>query len=113
MIHLKNLMLSKPYFERIPDQSLIAGDQGQRYQYLAATRGNDYAFIYNYTGRVFKVNMGKISGKKIKASWFDPKNGNTISIGQVKNKGVKEFDPPGEEKEGNDWVLILENVKKK
>jgi hypothetical protein len=113
MIHLKNLMLSKPYFERVPDQSLIAGEQGQRYQYLAGTRGEDYAFIYNYTGRVFKVNMGKINGKKIVASWFDPKNGNKILIGLVKNKGVKKFDPPGEEKEGNDWVLVLESIDKK
>ena len=105
-------MLSKPYFERIPDQSLIAGEQGKQYQYLAATRGKDFALIYNYTGRIFKVNMGKISGKKIIASWFDPKNGNKILIGQVKNKGVKKFDPPGEEKEGNDWVLMLESIDK-
>jgi len=26
------------------------------------------------------------------------------------NKGVQKFDPPGEEAEGNDWVLVLEGV---
>jgi hypothetical protein len=109
MNYLKKLILSKPYFERVPDQSLIAGEQGAKYNYLAATRGNDYAFIYDYTGRKFKVNMGKIKGEKVKASWYNPRDGNTESIGEFANKGVQEFDPPRDEKEGNDWVLILES----
>jgi hypothetical protein len=109
MIYLKKLILSKPYFERIPDQSLIAGVQGEKYNYIAATRGNSYAFIYDYKGRNFKVNLGKIKGEKVKASWYNPRDGNTESIGEFANKGVQEFDPPRDEKEGNDWVLILES----
>lgn len=111
MIYLKKLMLSKSYFDRIPDQSLVAGAQGERYNYIAATRGKDYAFIYDYTGRNFEVNMGKISGKKVKATWYSPRDGSKKIIGNILNKGVAKFDPPGEEKEGNDWVLILEKYK--
>jgi Protein of unknown function (DUF4038)/Putative collagen-binding domain of a collagenase len=107
MVYLKNLMLSKPYFDRIPDQSLVAG-QGEKYNYIAATRGKDYAFIYNYTGRHFEIIMGKIPGKKVKASWYSPRDGSKKVIGSISNRGVARFDPPGEEKEGNDWVLILE-----
>jgi hypothetical protein len=110
MIWLKKLMLSKPYFDRVPDESLIA-DQGKRYNYIAATRGKGYAFFYDYTGRNFKVNMGKILGKKVKAIWYCPRDGSKKLIGLFVNKGVKIFDPPGEEKEGNDWVLILEKFK--
>ena len=111
MVYLKNLVLSKPYFERVPDQSLVGGKQGEGYNYIAATRGKDYAFIYDYTGRRFDVNMGKISGAEVKASWFNPKDGSKTSIGTFANKGVQQFDPPGEEAEGADWVLILESVK--
>ncbi len=39
MKHLKNLMLSLPYFERVPDRSIIAGENGERYNRLLATRG--------------------------------------------------------------------------
>jgi hypothetical protein len=112
MVNVKTLVLSKPYSERVPDQTLIAaGQQGERYNYLVAARGNNYAFIYTYTGRNIPVVMGKISGKNVKASWFNPKNGKYDFIGKFANKGIQEFDPPGMVYEGNDWVLVLESVR--
>lgn len=110
MIHLKTLLLSRPYFERVPDQSLIAGDPGERYDHLLATRGKTYAFIYTYNGRPMQVNMGRIEGAKVKASWYSPRDGSITNIGDVDNTGVKDFDPPGEKKDGNDWVLILDKI---
>lgn len=107
MMHLKNLVLSKPYFERVPDQSLIA-ENGERYDRLLATRGKDYAFIYTWNGRDMKVNMGKIGGAKVHASWYDPRTGETKILGKIENKGIKTFYPPGEVRNGNDWVLVLE-----
>jgi hypothetical protein len=111
MIHLKNLMLSRPFLERVPDQSLIAGQNGERYDRLLATRGKNYAFIYTYTGRNIPVAMGKIEGEKVKASWFSPRDGKSTEIGEFDNKGTKEFNPPGEVKNGNDWVLVLDRKK--
>jgi hypothetical protein len=110
MKFLKQLMLSRAYFDRVPDQSLVAGTQGTRYDYQAATRGNDYAFVYTYNGRDIEVNMGKIAGREVHASWFDPRTGNTIAIGEFENEGVHRFDAPGEVLDGKDWVLILDSV---
>jgi hypothetical protein len=107
MMWLKKLMLSKSYFDRIPDQALIA-DQGERYDYIAATGGKNYAFFYDYTGRNFKVNMKEIPSVKVRASWYDPRNGNKTPVGIFSTDGIREFNPPGEKKDGNDWVLILE-----
>ncbi|HNX66190.1 MAG TPA: glycoside hydrolase family 140 protein [Bacteroidales bacterium] len=111
MKYLKDLILSEPFFERIPDQSLVASGQGERYDYQAATRGKDYAFIYTYNGREINVAMGRISGLKVKASWFNPRNGQTTFINEYKNSGAISFDPPGEVEDGNDWVLVLKSVK--
>lgn len=111
MQYLKQLMLSKPYLERVPDQSLVAaGTQGERYAHLVATRGKNYAFIYTYTGRNISVVPGKISGSQVKASWFNPRTGEITVIETYSNTAVKEFDPPGEVAEGNDWVLVLEGA---
>src|SRR5699024_12253958 len=110
MIYLKKLMLSRPYFERVPDSTLVA-NQGERYDHLAATRGEDYAFIYTDNGRIMQINMGKIKGKKVKASWYSPRDGSTNKIGVFPNEGTIGFDPPGKKEEGNDWVLILDSYK--
>ncbi|WP_431291622.1 glycoside hydrolase family 140 protein [Pedobacter sp. P26] len=110
MQYLKDLMLVHPYFDRIPDQTLIAGKNGEKYDRILATRGEEFALLYTYTGRNFSVQMGKIDGDEVKASWFDPRTGKTIKIGEFENKGIKEFNPPGESANGNDWVLVLEGI---
>ncbi|KGE14976.1 glycoside hydrolase family 140 protein [Sphingobacterium deserti] len=110
MKYIKDLMLSRgDYFERVPDQSIVA-DNGEKYNQLLATRTNKYAFIYNYNGREMKINMGKIAGDKVEAAWFNPRNGETKKIGEFDNKGVQSFQPEGETKDGNDWVLILDSI---
>lgn len=108
--HLKNLMLSRSFFDRVPDQSLIAGTNGDKYERVIATKGSNYIMAYTYTGKDFSINMGKINGEKVKASWFDPRTGKETLIGGIENKGVQKFNPPGEPKNGNDWVLILEKI---
>lgn len=111
MQYIKDLMLSREnYFDRVPDQSLIA-ENGERYDRLIATRTDDYAFIYSYTGAPMQINMGKIAGDRVKASWFNPRDGSFTTIGEVKNEGVQRFDPAGETKDGNDWVLVLDTVR--
>ncbi|HNX79779.1 MAG TPA: glycoside hydrolase family 140 protein, partial [Prolixibacteraceae bacterium] len=111
MQYLKTLMLSRPYFDRIPDQTLLAGPSGEKYDYQAATRGKDYAFVYTYNGKEIKVHLGKINRKRIKAAWYNPRNGTETGIGIFPNVGIQRFDPPGEPTEGNDWILILDSVK--
>ncbi|SHF74449.1 Putative collagen-binding domain of a collagenase [Flavobacterium fluvii] len=110
MVYIKKLMLEFPYLERVPDQSLIA-NQGEKYDYLIATKGKNYALIYTYTGRKIAVNMGKIAGDKVTASWYNPSNGQKTKIGIFDNKGIKEFQPSGKKEDGNDWVLILASNK--
>lgn len=117
MVHLKNLMLSRKdeaYFNRVPDQSLIAGaagGDGEKYNRLLATRGKDYIFVYTYTGRNIPLKMAVLEGDKVKASWFNPKDGKTTVIGDIENKGTHDFDPPGLEENGNDWVLVIDKLK--
>jgi hypothetical protein len=110
MIYLKKLMLSRPYFDRIPDQHLIGGLQGEKYNRLIATRGKNYAFVYTYTGREMSINPEKLAGSKIKASWFNPRNGQVTAIGTMAKAKTLKFNPPGRKANGNDWVLILDSI---
>lgn len=107
MLYLKKLMLARPYFDRVPDQSIIA-NQGERYDYLVATRTDAYAYVYTYNGRILQLNMAHIKGDSVNATWYSPRDGSTQPVGTVANQGLATFDPPGDSYDGNDWVLILE-----
>ncbi|MBN2105592.1 glycoside hydrolase family 140 protein [bacterium] len=110
MRHLKNLLLSRPYFERVYDPTLLVETPDSGYNTVLATRGLSYAFFYTYTGSRFDVRLDKISGKKLKVWWMNPRTGIVTYCGQIKNKGVRSFNPRGKKAEGNDWVLILDDA---
>ena len=113
MQYVKKLMLSRPFFERVPDQSILVGGPGFQYDYVIATRGKGYLFVYTYTGRDFEINLGKISGEKVQAWWYNPRDGKAAKLNVLPKTGTHKFDPPGEKAEGNDWVLVLDDVAKK
>jgi hypothetical protein len=56
--------------------------------------------------------MGKISGTKAKAWWFDPRRGVSFPLGEFANEGTADFAPPSSGR-GNDWVLVLDDASKK
>jgi hypothetical protein len=106
MMHVRNLMLSRPVLSRVPDQSIVtdARSGGDRIQ---ATRGDGYLFVYSASGQSFTVNPGKISGTTLKGWWFDPRAGTSASIGTFGNAGQQAFSPPST---GTDWVLVLDDA---
>jgi hypothetical protein len=107
--HLKNLILSRPYFERVNDQAALGGDEGERYDRVLVTKGHNYLMAYVYTGREFKLMLGRTAGRECIAWWYNPRTGEATKIGSFKNEGEQVFDPPGEKVHGNDWVLVLDD----
>jgi hypothetical protein len=110
MQYLKKLMLMFPFFERIPAQDVISGDNGIQYERAIATRGKDYILAYNYTNRLMEIDMAKISGIKKRAWWYNPRNGETGYIGEFDN-GKHRFSHDSGYRAGNDWVLIVADAK--
>lgn len=105
MKYLKNLMLSFPYFERVPDQKIVSGDEGYRYDRLIATRGNDYILVYDYSCRPMTIDLGRISGKKKNVWWYNPRNGRLKYEGCYES-GKRMFRYDGGYMRGCDMVLI-------
>jgi hypothetical protein len=113
MKYLKELMLSRPrdYFNGETDTSLVINN-GERYNMVMTLRMGASTFIYTYTGRSFKIDTRGIGGDTIQWYWFDPRTGNMSEAERFNNRGgIMEFDPPGDEQPGNDWVLVLEGLK--
>ncbi len=110
--HLKNLMLSKEYFSRIPDQNLVADVQKDDEFYVAGTRdeAGNYVLFYFPSGKKTKVNLSKMNGEKITGKWFDPRTGVSFPLKETLQKTSSLMVTPPSEGRGNDWVLILEAV---
>ena len=109
MIYLKNLLLSRSYLDRVPAQDLIV-DNRLKYNYVAATKGDNYAMIYTYTGAPFKVDLGKLNWTKVKYSWFNPRDGKLTEFSNTETNKIVSFKPAGDVKDGNDWVLVIDKI---
>ena len=112
MQYITDLMLSFPYFERVPDQSIIVGKNGVKYDRLIATRGKDYMLIYNYNSNVMKIDLRKISGKKKLLWWFNPSDGAISLIGTADNKIITVSPQIEKSDKVNDRVLIAIDAEK-
>ena len=105
MQYLKKLILTFPFFERVGDQSVIAGENGFRYDRAVATRGNDYLLVYTYTNKPMQIDLGKISGAKKNVWWYSPADGSLAYVGEFEN-GIHTFGGDGEVGPTHDRVLI-------
>lgn len=105
MKYLKYLMLNFPFTDRIADQSIIAGKNGERYDRMIATRGNDYLLVYNYSGKPMDIDLTKISGAKKNVWWMNPADGTLTYLGEMDSK-VTTFSVDGAYMRGGDRVLI-------
>jgi len=108
------LMESRPFFTRMPDQSIIVDGQRDGLRHISATRDRNgsYAMLYSEQGDPFEVNLQLLSGRKITAWWFDVRSGRSFNIGTFDKTERKWFYPPTRGK-GNDWVLVLDDASKK
>ncbi|HEX8984590.1 MAG TPA: glycoside hydrolase family 140 protein [Bryobacteraceae bacterium] len=108
MRYVRALIESRPFLSRVPDQAIVENDLTGA-DHIAATRGDGYLFVYTAQGRRFTVNMSKISGDRVAAAWYNPRNGSATPAGEFENSGKREFVPPAEGF-GADWVLVLDDV---
>ena len=112
MGYLRQLMESRPFFSRIPDQSLIVGDAGTGGSHLQATRDNQgtYAFVYfPENDQRATIDLGKLKATRVHAWWYDPRTGIGKSLGELPGGGSRQFySPPN----GSDWVLVLDDAAK-
>ncbi|WP_206073531.1 putative collagen-binding domain-containing protein [Maribacter sp. 4G9] len=107
--HIKNLLLSRPFLSRVPDQDMILGDQKENNDYKIATRDQNgsYAMVYMPSGGAVHLNLTSLSSKKFTAWWYDPRTGNSYPAGEIPQSDDVKIEAPTTGK-GHDWVLVLD-----
>lgn len=133
LLYLMESLTREQFLDRIPDQSLINGDQGHmegregfRSKRIQATRSRkgDYAMVYTANGRNITLNMDRLAAPRMNAFWFNPRNGKwqvkddeftdrkpfAENIPSGPTTPTRKFNPPGNPTDGSDWVLILKTI---
>lgn len=106
-----NLFESRPWYDLIPDTSVITVTTGRGtfgdidFVCLARTANGNNILAYVPTTRIITVNMSRISGASAKAWWYNPKNGQTQFIGSFATRGDHEFMSPK-----GDQILVLDDA---
>ncbi|MDX2247316.1 MAG: glycoside hydrolase family 140 protein [Bacteroidia bacterium] len=126
--YLKNLMLSRPYLSRIPDQSVLQANgpswpaEGVGANHIQATRdgtpgGKDatYLMVYYPYPYSISINTQCIAGENLKVWWYNPRNGMSFFNGVFPNTGTFSL-PWGKrlrkDMGGPDWVLVIDDAAK-
>ena len=106
----RKLFESRPWYKMVPDQTVIASGQGEGEDHIQAAIADDGSFILAYLtlGNPVKIYMDRLTVKKVRAQWYNPRDGRFIYIGEYPNSGIREFVAPTNY-DRDDWVLVLDD----
>lgn len=108
--HLKNLMLSRPFLTRIPDQDMVVDAKNDYSEdNVRATRdeAGRYAMLYFPTGKTATLDLSDLQGKQFNTWWYDVRTGASWQGERLKKENRVSITPPSKGK-GNDWVLVID-----
>lgn len=105
---LKQLILSRDFSSRKPDQSILAENPHDPTGRLQACSGKNFWMVYIPTGKEIKLYLDRTGKERVSCSWFDPRTGTFSEEWEVAATGIVSFDPPGETARGNDRVLVVD-----
>jgi hypothetical protein len=113
---LRRLLESRPWWRLEPDSrnaTVVSGHGPMTANDRAvAARADDGSFALAYlpSPRTISVELGTIGGGRVKAWWFNPRDGTAVAVGEFANAGRREFAPPDRAADGADWVLVLDDA---
>jgi len=111
----RNLLLSRPYLTRIPDQSLFLSQNGGGWDHVQATRdgapeANDASYLMVYLPtlrRGIEIDTRRLAATRLRSWWYDPRQGTALLIEERQNVGRYRLQMPDS---GPDWVLVVDDA---
>ena len=109
--------LMRRFFESIPWQQLeynpelimSPNPEGPKYKMAALTRDGRWMVVYIPFGDTTGIKTEGLRGTRLRASWFNPRDGTKTDAGEFDKKPVQTFLPPSIGR-GSDYVLLLEGI---
>jgi hypothetical protein len=110
---MRRVLEKRPWQRLVPDQSLIMkpNPETEEYEVASVSLDGDFMMVYLPYGRKTKINTQNIKASQLQAWLFNPRDGRSLSLGKMENKGEHEFAPYSEGR-GSDWLLIIDDASK-
>jgi hypothetical protein len=111
--YMRKMLEKRDWQKLAPDQAAIEGEnpEGVEYKMAALSSDKDCMMVYIPYGRKTTVHTSGIKAARLRAWWFNPRDGRCISLGEFDNTGAREFIPTSVGR-GSDWVLVLDDAAK-
>ena len=108
---LRQIMESRGLGTQTPDQTFLLSDGGAGADHQQALRAGDstWAMVYTPRGGAVRVDLSRLKARHVKASWFNPRTGQTTVAATVSTSSSQTF-VPARSGYGQDWVLLLDRV---
>ena len=109
-VFLRRLLDSRPFFSRIPDQSILTSGAGTGGEHAQATRDRDGRYLLAYfplNDRGATVDLASIRGTDRRGWWYDPRTGIATSLDQPLTASRLDVVTPSN---GPDWVLVIDDA---
>jgi len=109
---LKKLFTSRSFHRLVASKDIIADGPKSGGAKIKAALAEDSTFliVYSPRGEKFSIDKSKLKGDRLAEIWFDPRYGAEYRIHASGTRGIQTYTPPTSGR-GNDWVLIIEEVK--
>jgi Protein of unknown function (DUF4038)/Putative collagen-binding domain of a collagenase len=112
MQYLRMLFVSRAWHTLVPDLAHTVmtagyGTAGDTDYAASALTGDRATFIaYLPSSRRVTIDLTRMTGSEVRATWFDPARGTAQAAGQFTTRESTTLSPP----KSGDWVLLLDDV---
>jgi hypothetical protein len=110
--YMKRLLESRRWELLQPAQKLLLdgpSTDGMEVRVAAAGDGS-CLMAYAPYGSTFTLSLKELAGEGLQGWWVNPRDCTSIDIGRVEKADRVVFDPPADERRGNDWLLVVEDA---
>ncbi|MDZ7345401.1 MAG: glycoside hydrolase family 140 protein, partial [candidate division KSB1 bacterium] len=110
--YMRAFFESRPWQLLQPASHLLLDAPSEPEKICRAALARDGSFLVVYTpyGSTFTLDLEPMKGSQVVGWWYSPAIGKSIYIGKFEKNSRMTFDPPSDEKRGNDWVLLLDDA---
>ena len=111
MKHVRALVESRPFLDRVPDPALVLGEPTRGLDHVQAIRAGNgsWAMAYIPNGKPTRISLRPLAGDRARAWWYDPRTGEAQRGAEYERRSDQDFEPPVGEA-GQDWVLVLDDL---